>query len=124
MFSRTQMGWQPCAWAGSLRRGWTLVPGEKAHSRLTDAQHWARSPQGAGLARLLCMCPVPSVERLFESCYVRGENPSLVTLTVSLDECVYGRGTAEQTREGPLKFPAPLPGLGTRGARESLVELR
>lgn len=49
MFSRTQMGWQPCAWAGSLRRGCTLVPGEKAHSRLTDAQHWALSPQGAGL---------------------------------------------------------------------------
>lgn len=26
MFSRTQMGWQPWAWAGSLRRGRTLVP--------------------------------------------------------------------------------------------------
>lgn len=67
MSSRAQMGWQPCAWAGSLRRGWTLVPGEKAHSRLTDARRWALGPQGAGLARLLSMCLEPSVECLFYS---------------------------------------------------------
>lgn len=67
MFSRTQMGWQPWAWAGSLGRGWTLVPGEKAHSRLTDAQHWALGPQGTGLAQLFSMCPVPSMECLFKS---------------------------------------------------------
>lgn len=79
MFSRTQMGWQPYAWAGSLRRGWTLAPGEKAHSRLTDTQHWALSPQGAGLARLFSMCPVPSMQCLFnsalESSYTIGGNP-------------------------------------------------
>lgn len=56
MFSRTQMGWQPCAWAGSLRRGRTLVPGEKAHSRLAEARHWA----------LPSACPGPSVRWPFK----------------------------------------------------------
>ena len=98
MFSRTQMGWQPYAWAGSLRRGWTLAPGEKAHSRLTDTQHWALSPQGAGLARLFSMCPVPSMQCLFnsalESSYTIGGNPPLAMVIVCLDVCAVGRNMA------------------------------
>ena len=79
MFSRTQMGWQAYAWAGSLKRGWTLVPGGKAHSRLTDTQHRALSPRGVGLARLLSTYPVPSMQCLLnsalESAYTIGGNP-------------------------------------------------
>lgn len=99
MFSRTQMGWQPWAWAGSLRRGWTLVPGAKAHSRLTDAQHWALSPQGAELARLFPMCPEPSVECLFKSALqssyaIGGNHPHLVIVTLCLR---LGRGKGWQS---------------------------
>lgn len=57
MFSRTQMGWQRYAWAGSLKRGWTLVPGGKAHSRLTDTQHRALSPPGCGLGSVSLYVP-------------------------------------------------------------------
>lgn len=61
----------------------------KAHSRLTDARYWALSPQGAGLARLFSLCPVPSVECLFNSALQSvptqlGGIPPLVIMTSCL----------------------------------------